>query len=215
MAHQSVEQLLDVGSGRPHVRTQRNADRSGGALGQFSAQSHDRPADIVGPQRRDGFAPRGHRVDDDGGQRIGDRSLEGSLPAAVDLDEVEEGADHPVDAGEPFGAGLRPRLVERQLERVGPRDPAVSLGLGDAPVLLGRIGDRGSGHDRGFGVGVRTRERRLGRLGVGEHRPLPVGLRREPLALLSECPESGLRAGDLEIGPFESAAQRHQLASDF
>ena len=50
-------------------------------------------------------------------------STAGSQPV-VDLDEVEQRAEHALDVGEPLGAGAGVRRVERQLQRLDARRPS-------------------------------------------------------------------------------------------
>ena len=71
-----------------------------------------------GPGRRPGVG------DDDGGERLAERGLDGRLPAGVDAHEVEQRAEHAVDAGQPLGAGAGVGGVERELEGVDPGDAA-------------------------------------------------------------------------------------------
>ena len=63
-------------------------------------------------------------VDDDRVQRLAERGLDRRLPPVVDLDEVEQRAEHAVDIGEALGAGTGPGDVERQLQRLDARRPA-------------------------------------------------------------------------------------------
>ena len=59
--------------------------------------------------------------DDHGRQGLPRGSLEGCLPARVDVDHVEEGAEHTVDVGQSLGAGARPSFVEGKGQRLGAR----------------------------------------------------------------------------------------------
>ena len=59
-------------------------------------------------------------VDDDRRERLAERGLDGVLPAVVDVDEVEQGAEHAVDVGQSLGAGPCVGCVERELERLDP-----------------------------------------------------------------------------------------------
>ena len=63
----------------------------------------------------------GRRVGDDDGASAPRRARpRRRLPAVVDLDEVEQRAEHAVDAGQPLGAGPGAGGVERQLQRLDP-----------------------------------------------------------------------------------------------
>ena len=76
-----------------------------------------------------GVAQRGERspgsgtaVDDDGGERLAQRRFDRRLPAAVDLDDVEQRAEHAVDPGEPLGPGpgIGPHRAPTGAPRPGP-----------------------------------------------------------------------------------------------
>ena len=73
------------------------------------------------------------RVDDDREQRLAERGLDRRLPAVVDLDEVEQRAEHAVDAGEVLGAGAGAGDSEREVQRLGAGRPARQL-LGRRPA---------------------------------------------------------------------------------
>jgi len=59
-------------------------------------------------------------LDDDSAERLTERCLDGGFPAVVDRDQVEQGAQHPLDVSEPFGAGTSPGSVECELQSFDP-----------------------------------------------------------------------------------------------
>ena len=67
-------------------------------------------------------------------QRGGDRGL----GTGVDLEQVDERADHAVDVGDVLDAGRGARLAQPEVERVGARLPARGLGFRGAPLLVDR-----------------------------------------------------------------------------
>ena len=137
--------------------------------------------------------------DDDGAERLAEGGLDGGLPAGVDAHEVEQRAEHAVDAGEAFGAGPGAGRVERELQRLDPRRQAGrplggALALGDA-VGVGAVGGG---------------ERRLGPLELDDERP-----RRAR----SHSRQSAVQAGDLggelgaAVGVSSSARRRARAIS--
>ena len=77
-------------------------------------------------------------------QRLAERRLDRGFPAVVDLDQVEQRAEHAVDAGEVLGTGAGAGALERQVQRLGARPPA-------RRVVGGRPGVRRSRLVRGLG----------------------------------------------------------------
>ena len=97
-AEERVEQRLHVRSTGPDVRADRLADGRCRRRRAVSAEGQDRAADgvvafgVEGADRRPG---RVDAVDHDRRERLARGRLDGRLPAGVDLDEVEQGADDP------------------------------------------------------------------------------------------------------------------------
>ncbi len=79
---------------------------------------------------------------DHGRQRFAERRLDRGLPPRIDLDQLEQRAEHAVDALQAFGAGTSPSSVERHLERLD-----TSRGRGGGVGGLGSFGPRRL-HDR-------------------------------------------------------------------
>ena len=111
---------------------------------------------VVSPARRASQRPRGRRRRRRPRRRRAPRRRRPRTrppsPASI-LDQVEQGAEHAVDAGQALGAGPGAGLVERQRQRLGAGRPRVLLGVGGA---------------RG-----RPRPRRAARLGVGARAARP------------------------------------------
>ena len=59
--------------------------------------------------------------DDDRRQCFTGRRFEGGFPTRVDLDDVEEGAEHAIDIRQPLGAGAGAGFVEGQRQSFGTR----------------------------------------------------------------------------------------------
>ena len=150
VADQRVEQSGHPRTPGPHVATDVVPCGRRTRMRAARPDRQHRPARV-------GFAERVERpaggvgvLDDDGGQRLAEGRLDGGFPPGVDLDQVEHGAEHALDAGEPFGAGPGVGGVERELQGFRPRLPtrgrlggvvaldraALQLGLGRRPIPL-------------------------------------------------------------------------------
>ena len=126
---------------------------------------------------------RGWIRDDDGCQCLAERSLDGSLPARVDAHEVEQRAEHPVEAGQALGACPGVHGVEGQPE-------GVDAGLTCRRLLGGPLAGLDGGVvislqrlQPGFRSGDVVDERRLDELGgvaVVAEAGRPAARRRRP-----------------------------------
>ena len=105
---------------------------------------------------------------DHGGQRRPGGGLEGLLPPAVHLDQVEQRSDDAVDAGQQLGTGRAPGLVECTFERVRTRLGAGVLLLRLAECLLGHFEAAAGAHLGGLGLGTRRLEAVTALLGLGQ-----------------------------------------------
>ncbi len=176
------------------------------------AEREDRAGDGLGVQGLERPAGGHHAVDHHRGQRLAGGGLERGLPAGIDLDQVEQGAEHAVDGGQPLGPRRRAGLVQRERQRFGPGPPRVQVGLG------GAVGGLGLGQRR-LGVGSpllgpveRLDQRQLGRLGRGDVGAQALGVLGQAGGLVGEHVEPGPHAGHLALAPLGALAQRGQLA---
>ncbi len=138
MSEEAVEQALDAGFAGVDM----------GAHG-FSEPGSRTPLG-VGVEREHGCGepsrPEGiesltcplDTIDDHGVEGLTRRGLKGSLVALVNLDQVEQGSEHPVDLGQVGGTSSAPGLVESQGKGLdaGPRGSKVGLG-GHYPLPCG------------------------------------------------------------------------------
>ena len=119
---QAVEQAVDrrVDGADVVADAARRASRppapgGGPAAARTAPPTSDLVEVVEGAPRRPGVG------DDHRGERLAQRGLDRGLPAGVDLDQVEQRAEHAVDAGQALGAGPGAGGVERQGEGLGPR----------------------------------------------------------------------------------------------
>ena len=209
---------LDVGPGRSARGARTGVPIGGAGRGVRVAPERDHRATdgvlATGVQRLDGATSGVDAIDDDGGERLAGRGLDRGLPAGIDLDEVEQRADHAVDVGESLGAGAGARLVERERQRLGPSRPRVAVAVGGAERRLG-VGDLLLGG---------------GSLLLGGRQPLderaPRRPRRPPPRPAAGSASASRRASfssrvvrpavarlELLRAPFDAGAQRRQLAA--
>ena len=104
---------------------------------------------------------RAHGITERGGDR--------SLGAGVDLEQVDQWADHAVDISHVLDPRGRTSLAEAEIERIGPRPPPRRFGFGGAPLLVDRA-QRRVGIVESTGPGGDRRERRVGALELGVQR---------------------------------------------
>ena len=134
------------------------------------------PRASTAPRRRSTRAARARArraaaiaVDDDRAQRLAGAASKAGLPAVVDLDEVEQRAEHAVDAGQALGAGPGAGRVEGELQRLGPGRPGASAASAASWRGLGCARAAPSAES----------PRRLGLLELGRRAaPRPLGARR-------------------------------------
>ncbi len=148
---QAIEQHIDARPRRPSVGTDRIADRGAWLAGGTGAQSDHGAAGVRTPQGIERAATSRRIVDDDRSQRLTKCRLDGRFPAGVDLDQIEQCAEHAVDAGKSFGAGSRPRGVERELERLHSRRAPRGLLRGVVSQRLSSLVGRDRFDQCGFG----------------------------------------------------------------
>lgn len=133
-------------------------------------------------------------VDNHGRTCVTDSGLEGGFPAHLDLDEVEQGAEHAVDRGEMLRAAASAGLIESKGQCLGAGDPTMVIGLGiDLLGLAG--GDLLLRHmASGLGRLVGRNERLLFVVESGKVGSSPGGIRFEILTLLLKLGELRLKA---------------------
>ena len=122
-AEQSVEQARHARAAGAHVRAHRVADRRGVRVLAATTDRQDGAARGGVAQGGESASGGGVAVDDHGGQCLAERGLDRLFPTLVDLDHVEQRAQHAFDAGQPLGSGAGMRGVERQLQRLDPGVP--------------------------------------------------------------------------------------------
>ncbi len=144
-------------------RRARRRPRSGPVRHPVRAGRQHRPRDAAVTQRRQRRLRGTATVDDDRRHPGAGRRLERGLPAVVDLDEVDQRADHAVDLSQQLPPAGALQLGERTLQRLGPGMAAVAgvgrlvgrglRGLGGPGGLLQLLGrGRQRGIERGGGA---------------------------------------------------------------
>jgi hypothetical protein len=212
-AEHGVERGADLRVPRPDVVPDGVADavrRGGHAAPVHAERQHGTGAGLVQDLERHPGAARAaahhHR-----GEDRPERRLHRQLPAGIDLDHVEEGAERALDVPEALGAGAGACRVEGLAERLGPRRPGVALGVCRPARRLGVLQRHlGLGPCRGRGL-PRGGERRDGRLGVGQRRPQPLGLGSRPLDPCVERRQARRGPAHLAAGPVRGPAQGGEL----
>ncbi len=208
-----VEQTGHVGPVGPDVLAHRpHGGRGSGGRGR--AEREHRAAQVVVAQVCERGAGRGDVGHHHRGDGLACGSLERGLPARVDRHDVEQGADDPVDAGEPFDACLGAGGIERGGQRVGTGRPRVVLAVGDAPSLVGGQRGRGRLGPLLLGGGASCRQPRCSLLGVGQLGAQPVGLGPEPLGLLLQRVEPLPDPLGLAATALDGRTKGRQLAPD-
>ncbi len=164
-------------------------------------------------ERGDGSPRRVDAVDHHRSERLTGRRLDGGLPAGVDVDEVEQGADDAADRGEALGAGARAGLVEGQAQGLGARGPGVAVAVGGTEGGLG-VGDLRLGLDAVLlGRLQPLDQRRLRRLGLRGLGAQALGLGVEASELVVERGQPCPHAGELHLAPLDAGTQGGQLAA--
>ena len=214
---QAVEQPVETGQAGPHVVAHGFAADGGGQLeaagnaGRVRGRSTEPPRPDPA-QLGQGLAGAGHAVDHHGGDGLAGRRLERRLPAVVDLDHLEQGADHAVDVGQALGArpghgprrgrgpGLRPAPPTRagRSRRLGRRRRRRRRGLGGHPGRLGLLQGRHQGP--------------FGHLGLGQLGPQALGFGGQAAGLLVQRLDARLHARHLTPALLDAGAQGRQLA---
>jgi len=159
---------------RPDVPADRlGAGRHGGAgqqgpTGGGPGQGQDGTGGATLTQAGQGGTRRLAARHHDGGQGGAGGGLEGLLPPAVHLDEVEERPEDTVDPGQQLRTSRSPGLVEGPLQRVGTGLGTGVLLLGLTEGLLGHLEATHGPHLGGLGPGPCGLELVAGLLGLGQ-----------------------------------------------
>ncbi|CAB4853514.1 unannotated protein [freshwater metagenome] len=103
-----------------HMRAHRLATR-GCVVGQAGtrAECQHRTVHVAGLQRLQRAPPGVGTGDDDGLQRFTQRRLDRRLPAFIDLDQVEQRAQHTVDTCQMLCTGACTGTFQRLVQRLG------------------------------------------------------------------------------------------------
>ncbi len=214
-AEQPIEQRVDTRASGTGVRTNGIADIRT-RLPRRARAECDHGAGRVGTaQRVERSAPCRRVIDHHCGQRLTERRLDSGLPPGIDLDQVEQGPEHPVDTGETFGSRTSPSSVECELERFHP-------GRATRSFLSSIVAQRLARLVAGDGLG----EGRLGQFHFADERlfdgsrlvafgPEPHRTFRRRIPLRCERLEAFAESTKIARGPFERRTDRAQLAANF
>ena len=195
----------DHAAGPGSTGTRRAA--SGGGAGEGQHRSGGPTLAESGQGGLGRLAARDHH----GGHRGPHRRLEGVLPPGVDLDHVEQGADHAVDPGQQLGAGRTPGLVQGPLQGVGPGGGPGQLLLGLAEGLLGRLQPPDGPSVGRLGLGHHGLEVMAGLLGLGHPLAQLVVLALEESGPALGRGQAGRQLGQRPAVPLEGVLEGADL----
>ena len=140
-------------------------------------------AELLTMKRFERTTTRIDTINNNCSERFARGSFERGFPTGVDVDEIEQRAEHSTHAAETLGAGCGTRFVKRQGQRLGARLPRVMLALGAAMLgLSGLDGDSGGGHT-GLGQFHGLDQRFFSGFGLGEFGAQAVGFDRSLFGL--------------------------------
>ena len=117
-AQERVEQTRHPWATGPDVRSHRRPDLRRMRRHAARTSGEHGTTRVRFAQRGQGSAGGWLAVDDDRGERLAERRLDRLLPAVVDLDQVEQRAEHAVDSGQSLCSRAGVGGVERQLQRL-------------------------------------------------------------------------------------------------
>ena len=214
VGQQVAQEPLHARMCRSHDRPQ----RAGGAVGregrgrveeraQGQHAGRQRPGPVVEQAPAGGDAVDHHRA-----HRLDHRRLEGGLESGLDVDQVEQGAHHPLDARQPVGVALAPGLVDGQGQGLGPGGPRAVDGGGVAGRGLGCDQRRRRRPPVGVGLLPDGHQLALRRRQPGQLHAHPVGLVAEGHGPSVEARQAVLEAGQVGPAPVEVGPQGTQLA---
>ena len=191
-ADDGVEQLGHTGLAAAHVRAHRDAgSRWHRRRSTGRTEGDDGSVQVRGMERLERSTPGARRGDHDRFQGFAERGLDGRFPAGVDVDQVEQRAEHIFDAGEMFGTGAGPRTLEGEVERLGPSTPARRI-VGRSLASSGRRLERTlGGKSTGLGSLEVCHQTGLDRLGLLAFDTESLGIGVEPIDALAQQRRTG------------------------
>jgi hypothetical protein len=213
-AEQAVEQCVDTRTSRAGVRANGVADRRTRLGRRPPAERDDGPGGVGAAKCLQGPPTGVGVVDHHRGQRFAEGSFHRRLPTRVDLDEIEQGAEHTLDVGETFGTGAGAGGVERHLEGLGPGGASRRfLGGVVAHRLAGLDGRRGGGEGslRPLHLGDEWLLHSPGLVALGTESFGPLGAR---VTTGRELFEALANAAQVAGETFERGPHRAQLATN-
>ena len=172
--------------GRHRRRRRRGggAEREHGAARVVASERAHRPRGVLGV------------VDHDAGERLAERRLDGRFPPRRRCGQVEQRAEHPVEAGHAVGAGPGVGQVERQLQRLDARGRVRHV-----------FGARGAVGDRRVEGAAGVGRAQLGPFDVVDERALEqLGRRAVVARLVADALELEHPGGEL-VAPIPGAVQ--------
>ena len=214
-SNQCVEQAGHAGAAGSNMRQHRFADVGEATVIGGDPGCQHGAAGVGLTQGRQRALGRLRAVDHDRCERFTERGLDGGLPTGVDLDQVEQGAEHTVDVGEPLGSGPSVSRIERHLQCFDP-------GAGTRGRLRRVVTLCGASLERSIRRGTVLLgpldlfdERALYRLGPGTVVTELLGLDDELPEFASQLVGAGRGATQIVLGALGSGAYRPQLTTDF
>ena len=100
------------------------------ASGTSGAECQHSAAQRLGAQRLEGAPTCIDIVNDNGGECFSNRGLERRFPTIVDLDKIENRAEHAIDSCKSLGACTGPSFVESKSQGLNSGTPCVLFALG-------------------------------------------------------------------------------------
>ena len=192
------------------------ADRlgPGRSRGTSSTESDDRAGRVTVAQYLECTPSRGAAVDDDRIERIARGGFERRLPAGLDCDQIEQGAEHTFDLGQPGRTTAGSGLIEGEGKCLGSGNPSVVFGLGVGLLGLPVRSIVLSDELRGLRSLQRRHQRLFFVMQRGDLGSLLRSSRFEVLTLLLEFVELQLEALGLSIAALDRCSECTEFASD-
>ena len=128
VTEQHIKEVVDRGASTSNMAADRLGP--GRSRGTSSAESDDRAGCVTVAQHLECTTSRGAAVDDDRIERFARGGFERRLPAGLDRNQIEQGAEHTFDLGQPGRTTAGSGLNEGEGECLGSGNPSVVFGLG-------------------------------------------------------------------------------------